>query len=60
MLLLAAAMSAGATSAAAAASLAGMRLLSDFPETMSIDVGQPPRVVDQSLKKDMNQVGQQS
>jgi uncharacterized OsmC-like protein len=56
-LLLAAAAAAGATSAAAAAAAAaGTRLLSDVPETLSIDVGKPARVVDAALKKELKQV----
>jgi hypothetical protein len=42
--------------AAAVAAAASTRLLSDVPDMTMIVVGQPPRVVDAALKKDMKQV----
>ena len=47
---------AAAAGGAGAAGAAKTRLLSDVPDMTMIIVGQPPRVVDQSLKKDINQV----
>jgi hypothetical protein len=36
--------------------VAGTRLLSDVPETLTIDVGKPARVIDAALKKYLKQV----
>jgi hypothetical protein len=47
---------AAAAAAAAVAAVASTRLLSDVPDMTMIVVGQPPRVVDQALKKDLKQV----